>query len=92
MAMDASNDLMLDQTRKILTLEGRDNRLLQLNETVPRVKLDDISPEKIALLVAAGTRVFQRHTRDLQDFFNPHSSHAWGSDRRTTFQPSPLLT
>jgi predicted acylesterase/phospholipase RssA len=90
--MDAPNDLMVSQTRAILNMEGTENRLLQINEPIPHVKLDDISPENVTALREAGTRAFQRHVNDLTDFFNPHSSRAWGQHIHKNFRPGPPKT
>lgn len=74
--MDAPHDLMRQQVARLIQLENADssrpnrsNRLLHINEDIPSVKLDDCDQVE-GVLVAAGTRAFERCRGDIADFFD----------------------
>jgi predicted patatin/cPLA2 family phospholipase len=87
LVMDAPNELALEQTQKIMSMHGNDNRLLHINIPIRQIKIDDTTEESVNHLINAGHQAFQSYQSDLVDFLNPKSCRAWNSIRKSVLPP-----
>ena len=83
LVLEAPNDIQLQQTMRLMELEGSGNRLLWIDQEIPVVKLDDTTPHAREILVNAGKQAYQHYEEDIVKFFD--TSRPFAPSQRIKF-------
>ena len=89
--IEGPNDLMMDQTQKLLRCASPYNQLLRLDTGVGKIRLDDASDETLEKMKQLAKQSFTDHASHLKDFFDVDKRPTRFHNCSHGFEPVELL-